>query len=141
MRQELLLPCQNVHCETLKPSWFLSCFPTIQLTFSCGSHILAPKFIFLAFSTARPLRGVVAGHSPAPHVVQGKRRRWQKMLVYEFYRRDEMGRDLFIGRLKERRKDDNRITEESILNWGKKVICQNGEVGDIYFYISEIDEA
>jgi hypothetical protein len=61
------------------------------------------------------------------------------MLVYEFYRRDEMGRDLFVGILKERRKDKNRITEESILNWGKKAIGQNGEVGDIYFYISEID--
>jgi len=63
------------------------------------------------------------------------------MLIYEFYRRDEMGRDLFVGRLKERRKNSERITEESILNWGKKAIGQNGEVGDIYFYISEIDEA
>ena len=63
------------------------------------------------------------------------------MLIYEFYRRDEMGRDLFVGRLKERRKHSERITEESILNWGRKAICQNGEVGDIYFYISEIDEA
>jgi len=64
----------------------------------------------------------------------------KQMLIYEFYRRDEMGRDLFIGILKERRKDTQRITEESILNWGKKVIDQNGEVGDIYFYISELDE-
>jgi hypothetical protein len=63
------------------------------------------------------------------------------MLIYEFYCRDEMGRDIFIGKLKERRKTSERITEESILNWGKKVIGQNGEVGDIYFYISEIDEA
>jgi hypothetical protein len=63
------------------------------------------------------------------------------MLIYEFYRRDEMGRDLFIGILKERRKDASRITEESILNWGKKATAQNGEAGDIYFYISETDEA
>lgn len=62
------------------------------------------------------------------------------MAVYEFYRRDEMGRDIFIGRLKERRKNSERITEESILSWGKKAFCQNGEVGDIYFYISEIDD-
>jgi hypothetical protein len=52
-----------------------------------------------------------------------------------------MGRDLLIGILRERRKNTERITEESILNWGKKVIGQNGEVGDIYFYISETDEA
>jgi len=63
------------------------------------------------------------------------------MLIYEFYWRDEMGRDLFIGILKERRRNSERITEESILNWGKKVIGQNGEVGDLHFYISEIDEA
>jgi hypothetical protein len=63
------------------------------------------------------------------------------MLIYEFYCRDEMGRDLFIGIVKERRKNSERITGESILNWGRKVIGQNGEVGDLHFYISEIDEA
>jgi hypothetical protein len=52
-----------------------------------------------------------------------------------------MGRDIFVGRLKERRKNSERITEESILNWGKIAIGQNGQVGDIYFYTSEIDEA
>ena len=63
------------------------------------------------------------------------------MIVYQFYMRDEIGRDLFIGILRERRKDPQRITEESILNWGRKVIGHNGEAGDFYFYISEIDEA
>lgn len=63
------------------------------------------------------------------------------MLVYEFYWRDEMGRDLFVGILKERRKNPQRITEESILNWGRKAMGHNGEVGDFYFYISEMDEA
>jgi hypothetical protein len=62
------------------------------------------------------------------------------MLVYEFYWRDETGRDLFVGALKERRKAPERITEESILNWGKKIIGDNTEVGDVYFYISELDE-
>jgi hypothetical protein len=62
------------------------------------------------------------------------------MLVYEFYWRDETGRDLFVEALKERRKAPERITEESILNWGKKIIGDNTEVGDVYFYISELDE-
>ena len=62
------------------------------------------------------------------------------MLVYEFYRRDETGRDVFIGILKERRKAPERITEESILNWGRKIIGDNTEVGDVYFYISDVDE-
>jgi len=63
------------------------------------------------------------------------------MLIYEFYYRDEMGRDLFIGILKERRKNPERITAESILNWGRKAIAHNGEAGNLHFYISEIDEA
>jgi hypothetical protein len=63
------------------------------------------------------------------------------MFVYKFYFRDETGRDLFMGTLKERRKDPNRITEESILNWGRTMIGDKIEVGNFYFYISEIDEA
>jgi hypothetical protein len=63
------------------------------------------------------------------------------MLIYEFYWRDEAGRDLFIGILKERRKNPQRITEESILNFGKKLLDHPMEDGDLYFYISERDEA
>lgn len=63
------------------------------------------------------------------------------MLIYEFYWRDEAGRDLFIGILKERRKNPQRITEESILNFGKKLLDHPTENGDFYFYISERDEA
>jgi len=63
------------------------------------------------------------------------------MLIYEFYCRDEMGRDLFIGILRERRKNPQRITEESILNLGRKLLDHHIEDGDFYFYISEIDEA
>jgi hypothetical protein len=62
------------------------------------------------------------------------------MFVYKFYFRDEAGRDLFLGTLKERRKDPGRITEESILNWGRTMIDGKIEVGNFYFYISEIDE-
>jgi hypothetical protein len=63
------------------------------------------------------------------------------MLIYEFYRRDEAGRDLFIGILKERRKNPQRITEESIFNLGRKLLDPHIEDGDFYFYISELDEA
>ena len=63
------------------------------------------------------------------------------MLIYEFYWRDEAGRDLFIGILKERRKNPQRITEESILNLGRKLLGHPMEEGDFYFYISEMDEA
>ena len=55
------------------------------------------------------------------------------MLAYEFYWRDEKGEDHFIGILPERRRKPERITQESILNWGWKVIGDNSNVKDIYF--------
>jgi hypothetical protein len=65
----------------------------------------------------------------------------EQMIIYEFYWRDEAGRDFFVGTLKERRKNSERITEESILNWGRKSLHHDTEDGDFYFYISETDEA
>jgi hypothetical protein len=55
------------------------------------------------------------------------------MTAYEFYYRDEKGKEHFIGILPERRKDPKRITKESVLNWGWKVIGENSDVKDIYF--------
>ena len=55
------------------------------------------------------------------------------MLAYEFYWRDEKGKDHFIGILPERRRKPKRITQESILNWGWKVIGDNSNVKNIYF--------
>jgi hypothetical protein len=55
------------------------------------------------------------------------------MVAYEFYWRDEIGRDHFIGILPERRKNPERITSESILNWGKKVVGDNTEVKALFF--------
>ncbi len=55
------------------------------------------------------------------------------MTAYEFYYRDEKGLEHFIGILPERRKDPRRITKESILNWGRKVIGESSDVADIYF--------
>jgi hypothetical protein len=55
------------------------------------------------------------------------------MVAYEFYWRDEIGKEHFIGILPERRKNPERITEESILNWGWTVIGDNPDVTHIYF--------
>jgi len=54
------------------------------------------------------------------------------MLAYEFYCRDKTEEIHFVGILPERRKKPERITQESILNWGKKVIGDDSDV-DIYF--------
>ncbi len=42
-----------------------------------------------------------------------------KITAYEFYRYERKGQDRFIGVLPERRKDPERITHASIMNWAK----------------------
>ncbi|HYA14836.1 MAG TPA: hypothetical protein VEF33_10905 [Syntrophales bacterium] len=58
---------------------------------------------------------------------------------YEFYCRDETGKEHVIGILPERRKNPERITEESILNWGRKVIGSHSDVKNIYFVQVEMN--
>jgi hypothetical protein len=55
------------------------------------------------------------------------------MTAYEFYYRDERGKEHFIGILPERRKDPKRITKESVLNWGRMVIGESSDITDFYF--------
>jgi hypothetical protein len=55
------------------------------------------------------------------------------MIAYQFYCRDEKEKTHFIGILPERRKNPDRITPESILNWGRKVIGDRSTLNDIYF--------
>ena len=62
------------------------------------------------------------------------------MIAYEFYRRDEKGNNHFIWILPERRKNSARITQESIINWGKKAVVDNTEFKDLFFIRVELDE-
>ncbi len=55
------------------------------------------------------------------------------MVAYEFYWLSGEKKDRFIGILPERRKNPERITNRSVLNWGWKVIGNNSDVKDIYF--------
>jgi hypothetical protein len=55
------------------------------------------------------------------------------MVAYQFYWRDETERIHFIGLLPERRGKSERITPDSILNWGRKVIGDPSDLNDIYF--------
>jgi hypothetical protein len=61
------------------------------------------------------------------------------MMAYEFYWFDETGKEHLIGILPARRKNPKRITKESALNWGQKVIGDNSDVNNIYFVKVEID--
>lgn len=60
------------------------------------------------------------------------------MVVYEFYWRDEQGREHLIGILPERRKDPSRISKESIMNWGRIIASENIDTDKIYFIKLEI---
>jgi hypothetical protein len=55
------------------------------------------------------------------------------MVAYEFYCRDEAGEEHLIGILPERRAKLERMTEDSVLNWGWRIIGDNSDVNNIYF--------
>jgi hypothetical protein len=49
------------------------------------------------------------------------------MMAYEFYRRDETRKEHFTGILLVRRKNPERITKESALNWGNRDLSRDGK--------------
>jgi len=61
------------------------------------------------------------------------------MVAYEFYWRNGKGEDHLLGILPERRKNPERITEESIMNWGRKILADNAEVKHLYFIEVEME--
>lgn len=62
------------------------------------------------------------------------------MVAYEFYWLDETGGYQIIGVLPERRKNPERITQKSILNWGEKIFGNDLDTEDIFFIQVAIDE-
>ena len=61
------------------------------------------------------------------------RKRIQPMTAYEFYWRDEGGNEHLFGILPERRKGGERITADSIINWGKSVVSSIADSEKMYF--------
>jgi len=60
------------------------------------------------------------------------------MIAYELYCFDKTAKAYFIGILKEKRENLLRITRESVLNLGRKVIGDNADAKDIYFIQVEV---
>ena len=60
------------------------------------------------------------------------------MIAYEFYWFDKTEKVHFIGILQEKRENLLRITRESVLNLGRKVIGSNEDVANIYFIQVEV---
>jgi hypothetical protein len=73
---------------------------------------------------------------------ESKKTKWsiRPMEVYEIYWRDENGEANLIGILPERRRNPERITQQSITNWGRKVIDDAAEVKDIFFTKVSLEE-
>lgn len=62
------------------------------------------------------------------------------MVAYEFYWLNEGGGYQMIGVLPERRKNPERITQKSIMNWGEKIFGEGLNPTDIFFIQVEIDD-
>ena len=62
------------------------------------------------------------------------------MVAYEFYSRDEINGCHLIGILPERRKHQERITEESIMKWVRMVLGDNADLNNICFVKVILDE-
>ena len=63
------------------------------------------------------------------------------MIVYKFYLRDAIKGGIFLGALPERRKNPQRITDESIINWGRKYFNMNAKNKDIFFIKTVLEES
>jgi hypothetical protein len=60
------------------------------------------------------------------------------MVVYKLYKHDQTEEPHLIGILPERRKGPERITEESVLNWGREVTGESSDFNDLYFIQMEM---
>jgi hypothetical protein len=62
------------------------------------------------------------------------------VIAYEFYWLDPKGGYQIIGVLPERRKDSARVTEESIMQWGKTIFNKDFYPKDIFFIKVVMDQ-
>jgi len=62
------------------------------------------------------------------------------MVTYEFYWLDPRGGYQIIGILPERRKNAERITKESVMNWGAEIFGRDFDTKDIFPIQVKIDE-
>ncbi len=62
------------------------------------------------------------------------------MVAYTFYWIDEREKVHFIGLLPERRRRPERITKESVMNFGRTILGDNVDSNNIFFIRVTIDE-
>jgi len=67
-------------------------------------------------------------------------RRVRTVVAYEFYWLDSTGQYQVIGVLPERRKDPERVTQESIMNWGIIFFAKDSMIKYIFSIRVTIDD-
>ncbi len=62
------------------------------------------------------------------------------MVAYELYWSNNDGKEHLVGILPERRKHTERITNQSVINWGKMILSDrpNVDLDSLYFIEVEI---
>ena len=63
------------------------------------------------------------------------------MIAYAFYWVEEIDKVHFIGLLPERRKNPERITQESISNFARTILGNEADVDDLFFIEIRLDES
>jgi hypothetical protein len=63
------------------------------------------------------------------------------MVAYEFYSRDESGELHLMGVLPERRSDQERVTDESIINWARSLLGDESGVNNISYSTIKLEKS
>ena len=63
------------------------------------------------------------------------------MIAYAFYWLEEIDKVHFIGLLPERRKNPERITQESISNFVRTILGNKADIDDLFFIEIMLDES
>ncbi len=61
-------------------------------------------------------------------------------MAYQFYSWDAIKGFELVGEFPERRRNPERITDESIMNWGRVKFGRNVKADDIFFVKVELEE-
>ena len=62
------------------------------------------------------------------------------MIAYSFYWLEEIDKVHFVGLLPERRNNPERITQQSISNYGRIIVGNEAHIDDLFFLEMELDE-
>ena len=76
-----------------------------------------------------------------PVTVKKLRLEIEQMTAYEFYSRDESGEVHLMGVLPERRRDQERITYESIIKWARSLLGDESGVNNISYSTIKLEKS